>query len=398
MSNQYPPAGGNDAKRNGASDDNGAGGYGASEPGYPGYQPPADGQGYGGYGDSAAPGQNGYSGYGAPAADAGQNGYSGYQPPADGQGYSGYGQQDAGQSGAGQQGYSGYGQQSGDQQGYSGYGQQGGDQQGQQGYSGYGQQSGDQQGYQSYGQPGAGQPGQTEYSGYGQQGAGAPGYQGYGQQPADQSGDGQAAPNPYAGAYGGGQPPAPTGKKGFPVWGWIVSVVGGLAVLGLAAWLVFGVFLKPNVIAINDKTGVSDITFNALGDWSYSTDFSGYEPADGTCFFMPNFDTDVDTSGYTDGNVEGTLEKEFRDQDLGDMKKASNLTLIDSTGTQVEFVVYQVTTDALLGTDQTVYVAGHLFVDSKSSMTMIMLCDSSLDEAKFVDTAKKLEFTVTPTK
>jgi hypothetical protein len=375
MSNQFPPSG------NGQGD-----GQGQQNPG----QQNQNQQGYG------APGQQN-SGY-----DASTGGYQGYQSQSN---YQGYGQQGQGQDQSGQQGYGGYNSSSYGQQpsssndsSYNSYGQ------GQQSsYGSYGSDASQQQGY--------GQGQQQSYGGYGQD-ASQQSYGGYGQDASQQQGYGQGQQGQQVyGAYGqpgqdqnqnyggyGQQPPQGGQKKGFPVWAWIVIAV---VVIGLVVGGIFGgmaLFGGSNGYDIESDKTVSDVEVTYNGDWE---DYGGgmYVNDDYTCYYLASFEGGA--TGIDPDNVEGSMEDSVADaagqSGSSDVTytKLDNVTMADTEGNDVEFVIYEVKPTSGEGIG---YIAAHPFSDSGDILVMATVCDGSngVDEDSFKDQMADTSFTITP--
>lgn len=366
MSNQFPPAGNGQNGQNqpganfGGDGAASSSGYGASTPGYQGYQPQSNYQGYGQDGQGGA--QQGYGSYGGGQQQPGQQAQPGYGSYGAGQGQQGGGQQ---------------GQQPG-QPGYGAYGQQG--QHGQ-----HGQQSG-QQGYGANpSQGGYQQPGQGGYQ-QGGQGYGAPGY---GQQ------------------QGGGQPP----KKGVAPWIWIVAAVAAVAlVVGgiFGAMALFGG--GGNKYGFNSKTGVENVTvaWNGEGEWEdpgFGSDTSVFltTPSTYSCQLGSTYSTDMgDLEGY-----DGDLMQAFRDyvaeQDSNSnasMQEHGTITIKDTNGESVEFAVVSVAmSNPITAEETTMFVAFHGFTESDSALVYLYGCsDKTVSKDEFLDEIGAIDFTITPLK
>lgn len=373
MSNQFPPAGNGQNGQNqpganfGGDGAASSSGYGASTPGYQGYQPQSNYQGYGQDGQGGA--QQGYGSYGGGQQQPGQ---SGQQP----------GQQ-------AQPGYGSYG---------AGQGQQGGGQQGQQpaqpGYGAYGQQG-------QHGQPGQ-QSGQQGYGANPSQG----GYQQPGQGGYQEGGQGYGAPG-YGQQQGGGQPP----KKGVAPWIWIVAAVAAVAlVVGgiFGAMALFGG--GGNKYGFNSKTGVENVTvaWNGEGEWEdpgFGSDTSVFltTPSTYSCQLGSTYSTDMgDLEGY-----DGDLMQAFRDyvaeQDSNSnasMQEHGTITIKDTNGESVEFAVVSVAmSNPITAEETTMFVAFHGFTESDSALVYLYGCsDKTVSKDEFLDEIGAIDFTITPLK
>ena len=412
MSNQFPPTGngqgdaqgqnpGQNQNQNQGQNPNQQGygqesygqgqsnsGYGASTGGYQGYQQQSGYQGYGQQsqgqdqsGQSSQQGYNSYNSYGQQPSfsnDSSYNSYgqSGQQGQSDQQSsYGSYGADSSQQQG-------GYGQ-SGQQSSYGSYGSDSSSQQ----QDGYGQQS--QSAYGSYGSDASQQQG-----GYGQNQQGQQVYGGYGQPGQDQS---QAA---YAaGGYGqqppqGGQPK----KKGFPLWAWIVTGVVVVALIGGGIWGGIALFGGSKGYDIESDKTVSNVDISYTGSWSdYGSGM--YVNDDYSCYYMTEFSSDA--TGIDRNDVEGSMEQSVQDEmaasgnsDIS-YSKLNNVTMADTNGEDVEFVLYEIKPNSGEGIG---YIAAHPFSDSGDIILMATVCDSSdgIDEAGFKDMMADTDITLTP--
>ena len=414
MSNQFPPTG------NGQGDAQGQNpGQNQNQNQNQGQNPNQQGYGQESYGQGQS-----NSGYGASTG-----GYQGYQQQS---GYQGYGQQSQGQDQSGQasqqsyNSYNSYGQQpsSSNDSSYNSYGQSG--QQGQsdqqssygsygadssQQQGGYGQ-SGQQSSYGSYGsdsssqqQHGYGQQSQSAYGsygsdasqqqgGYGQNQQGQQVYGGYGQPGQDQSQQAYAA-----GGYGqqppqGGQPK----KNGFPLWAWIVTGVVVVALIGGGIWGGIALFGGSKGYDIESDKTVSDVDISYTGSWSdYGSGM--YVNDDYSCYYMTEFSSDA--TGIDRNDVEGSMEQSVQDEmaasgnsDIS-YSKLNNVTMADTNGEDVEFVLYEIKPNSGEGIG---YIAAHPFSDSGDIILMATVCDSSdgIDEAGFKDMMADTDITLTP--
>lgn len=371
MSNQFPPTGDGQQNQNQPyGGDQSNSGYGASTPGYQGYQSQSNynQQGYGSYGQQG--GQDAQPGYGSYGDQSGQQSQQGQS------GYGSYGQQ-------GQQSYGSYGDQGGQQsqqgqQSYGGYGQQSNQgQQGQQGYGSYGQQGQDAQaGYGAYAQ-------QQNYGDYGQQG-------GYGQQPQQ-----------------GGK------KKTSPVVWIVVAVVAVALIVGgvFGAMALFGG--GGGKYGVDSETGIADVTIKYTGDYDdggYGSDSSfSASNSDMSCYVVGEFST-IDVSALDDKSMDEAIQDQLKGEGMPDGMEISTegtITLQDTEGIDVEFQLANIKGDS----DQfkgEMWVAMHVFQDSEDGLMFMAGCadlggygggsssDPSFSKGEFEDFIKNdVEFTLT---
>ncbi|WP_311478758.1 hypothetical protein [uncultured Gulosibacter sp.] len=359
MSNQFPPTGDGQQNQNpnqpyGGGQSNS--GYGASTPGYQGYESQSNynQQGYGSYGQQGQPGQQGYGSYGD------QGGQSGQQA----------------------------------QPGYGSYGDQGG-QQAQPGYGAYGQQG--QPGYGSYGDQGA-QQAQPGYGAYGQPGQDA--QQGYGAYAQQQN-------------YGGyGQQPPQGGKKKTSPWVWIVVAVAAVALIVggvFGAMALFGGG-SGGKYGVNSETGIADVKLKYTGDY----EDSGYGPDNGfsastsdySCYAAGNLNN-LDMSLIEGKSVEEGIKDELLSGNMPDgveVTTEGTITLKDTEGIDVEFQLARMKGEAD-GSKGEIWVAVHVFRDSENALMLTAGCmntsytsgggDASFSKEQFEDFLKNdVEFTL----
>ena len=318
MSNQFPPAGnGQPGQNQNLNGDQSNSGYGASTPGYQGYQPQS---GYGSYGDQGQQAQPGYGSYGD-------------------------------QSSQGQQAQPGYGS-------YGDQGQQGA--QSQQGYGVYGDQ-GQQPGYGSYGDQSS-QASQQNYGGYGQHDAQAPAYgSGYGQQPP-QGGKKKTAPWVWivvalaaiALVVGG-------------VFGAMALFGGGGKYTLNAETGIDGVTMKyvGSDLQASEYGGGSDESFNVMDDDYQCMAAGALQP--------------FDKSELDGKSVEDAIMEEIDDQsnipEGIEAKADGTITIEDTEGQSVEFQIIQMKGESD-GISGEIYVAMHLFPESGDALMFMAGCQS----------------------
>lgn len=241
----------------------------------------------------------------------------------------------------------------------------------------------------------------------------------------------QPAPVAGKGNNNGGQPgqwPQHAPKKRFPGWGWAMVVVLAVALVGAGVW--GGIALSSHSdnssqSAVNsnddsvpspdgggdgsgslaesgsgydiesDKT-VSDVDVTYNGSWS-EAGADTYVSDDYSCYYLATFEGGA--TGIDPDDVEGSVEESVADavgqgSDI-DFTKLNNVTIADTEGVGVEFVLYEIqpTTSEGIG-----YIAAHPFSDSGDMLMMAAVCQSSdgIDKMGFRGMMADTEFTLTP--
>ena len=439
MSNQFPPADGQNPQNPnlGGNDGQSNSGYNASTGGYQGYTPQSNYQGYGqggqqnqdyqGYGQGGQQnqqgGQGGYGSYG----DSSQNQQGGQSQ----QGYGSYGSDSNSASSSNNNSYGGYGQQGqsgqadqGGQQSYGGYGQQGGQsgqtQSGQgSSYGSYGQQgsqSNQGQSYGGYGQPSS-QDGQSQqgYGAYPQQGQQNYGQQGYGQQGYGQQ-QSYGQQNYGQDNYGAVQQSNETKpKKKFPLWMMIVAGVVALALIGGLIWGLMAMLGGGAKYALNKNDGVDGVSLSlnkdVAGDYWTESSYSSsemfmvedaeYGVAE-RCQLIGSYGPYTGDTPLEDykGDYIGAIKDEMDEAGDVTVDDAGTFVLKDVNGEGVEFQHVTATgPNPVTGEDETYELAFHPFVDSNSVLIFMGSCaDGAELPESFQDEIKSINFELTPSK
>ncbi|WP_193128495.1 hypothetical protein [Gulosibacter sediminis] len=174
-----------------------------------------------------------------------------------------------------------------------------------------------------------------------------------------------------------------------------------MVVIGLVVGGIFGgmaLFGGSNGYDIESDKTVSDVEVTYNGDWE---DYGGgsYVNDDYSCYYYVGFSSggpSVDADDI-EGSLDEAVEEELTSTSVGDvdMTKLNNVTMADTVGVDVEFVIYEIkpTTGEGIG-----YFAAHPFSNSGDMLSMLVLCDGSdgIDEEGFKDMMADTEFTLTP--
>jgi len=147
----------------------------------------------------------------------------------------------------------------------------------------------------------------------------------------------------------------------------------------------------------SDKT-VSNVDISYTGSWSdYGSGM--YVNDDYTCYYLASFEGGA--TGIDPDNVEGSMEDSVAEaagqSGSSDVTytKLDNVTMADSEGQDVEFVIYEMKPTSGEGIG---YIAAHPFSDSGDILVMATVCDGSngVDEDSFKDQMADTSFTITP--